>query len=70
MSIHPLQEIEIDLELTLRGDLAKSVAEIAERRRQEPAELLADVIEAVFGDDIVDAVLDDEPLEPMSGFIM
>ena len=58
--LHPLVQIEIGISLTLRGSLARSVIEQAERLSKEPSELMADVIEAVFEGDIVDAVLDND----------
>lgn len=50
---------EIDIELTLRGPLAATLRLHAARRRRKPVDVLADILEAVLGDDIVDAVLDD-----------
>lgn len=54
-----MQPLEIDIELTLRGRLARMLTAHAERRRKGPAELLSDLIEAVLNDDLVNAVLDD-----------
>lgn len=51
--------VEIDIELTLKGPLAAVLIRHAGKRNRAPVELLADIIEAVLGDDIVDAVLDD-----------
>lgn len=48
------------MEIVLRGELARQVIEIAERRRQEPVEMMASVVEVVIRDDMVDAVIDDD----------
>lgn len=46
-------------ELTLRGPTAAKLAKAAERRRREPADLLADIIERAIDDDLIDAILDE-----------
>ena len=51
-------EVEVDASLQLRGPLAESLIRHAVRLKQEPAELLADIIETVLGDDLVEAVID------------
>lgn len=56
---HPLESIEIDLAISLRGETAKRCLEIAERRGQRPEEMLASVVNIVIDDDMVDAVIDD-----------
>jgi hypothetical protein len=43
------------------GPLAKTLRRHAEARSIKPCELFADIIEAVFGEDLVDAILDDRP---------
>ena len=50
--------IKIDVELQFRGPLAEHLAQESEARRVDPAELLADIIETVFNDQLVGAVLD------------
>lgn len=57
-SPHPLETVEIDLDIQLRGELAKRVLEHAERLRIEPQEMLADIIEFAINEDLVDAILD------------
>lgn len=49
----------IDIELQLRGRLAAALEVEARRRNRQPAELLSDIIEAVLGDNLIDAVLDE-----------
>jgi len=49
----------LDIALQLRGRNAAMLLAEARKRRREPAELLADLIEAVLTDNLVDAVLDD-----------
>ena len=46
------------VELELRGSHLKTLRQHAERLGEDPAELLADIIETVLGDDLVKAVLD------------
>lgn len=50
--------LEIDIELSLRGELADAVVAHAKRLGQEPAEMLADILEIVFEDNLVNAILD------------
>lgn len=59
-ALHPLHDAEITMRIVLRGELARQVIEIAERRRQEPVEMMASVVEIVIRDDMVDAVIDDD----------
>jgi len=49
----------IDIQCQLRGPLADVLARHAVRRKRDPCELFADIIEAIFTEDLVDAVLDD-----------
>jgi hypothetical protein len=51
---------EIEAAFTLKNKLAKVLLEHAAKRQREPAELLADVVETVLQDDLIDAVLDDD----------
>lgn len=53
----------LDIDLQLRGRNAAMLIAEARKRRREPAELLADLIEAVLTDNLVDAVLDDDTPE-------
>lgn len=53
----------LDVDLQLRGRNAAMLIAEAKKRRREPAELLADLIEKVLTDDLVDAVLDDDAPE-------
>lgn len=57
MSRYP--PVEIDIELKLTGPQAVTLLKHANRRKRAPVEIMADIIDAVLGDDIVDAVLDD-----------
>jgi hypothetical protein len=50
---------EITVDMTLKGPLAATLLRHAKRRKVRPIDLMADIVEAVLGDDIVDAVLDD-----------
>ena len=50
---------DIFVEITLRNELARVLHAHAEKRRKEPVEVLADIVETVLKEDIVDAVLDD-----------
>lgn len=52
-------EVILDVELTLRGDLAQTLLDHAKRRGRAPVELLASIIQFVLRDDLVDAVIDD-----------
>lgn len=54
----PLAHPILDFEGQLRGELATRFAVEAERRQQSPAELAADILEAVITDDLFAAVLD------------
>lgn len=56
---HAKGEIVLDVELTLRGDLAQTLLDHAKRRGRAPVELLASIIQFVLRDDLVDAVIDD-----------
>lgn len=56
---HPLEECEITLEINLRGEMARRVIEHAERLSRAPVELMADIVERVLADDLIDAVLDE-----------
>lgn len=49
----------IDFSGQLRGPLARKVAQEAERRNREPADLVADLLEKVIEDDLFAAILDD-----------
>lgn len=51
--------VEIDVHMRFSGDLAESLIHHALRLKREPASLVADIIEKVIGDDLVDAVLDE-----------
>lgn len=52
-------EVVLDIELTLRGDLAQTLLDHAKRRGRAPVELLASIVQFVLRDDLVDAVIDD-----------
>lgn len=49
----------IDINMTLNGPLSDTLIAAAAKRGREPAEVFADIVEVVLGDDLVDAVLDD-----------
>jgi hypothetical protein len=49
---------EIELALTLRGDVAAALINASMVRKVKPIDLLADVIEAVCADDLFAAVVD------------
>ncbi len=56
--IHPLDQIEIDLEINLRGPMAKAAIEYAERLKMDPAEMLTEILEHALNDDLVEAIID------------
>jgi hypothetical protein len=47
-----------DISLQLRGKLSAALLAEAKRRKRDPADLLADVIEAVIADNLFAAVLE------------
>lgn len=49
---------ELYMEISLRGDLADKVLRHARRLGVRPIDLVADVIDRVFLEDLVDAVVD------------
>lgn len=51
---------EIEVFTTLRNDLARKLLVAAKERAVEPVELLADIVETVLGENLIDAVLDDK----------
>ena len=55
--LHPLEQVELDINVTFRGELARRVCEHSERLGIEPVQLLADIVELVFMIDKVDLVL-------------
>lgn len=55
---HPGVDYILEYDGELVGELAKRLIEYAERYRVEPVDLLADLIERVLQDDLVDAVMD------------
>jgi hypothetical protein len=52
----PIIDLQLDCEVNLRGELAKRLVEYAERFNTEPVELLADIIEAVLDQDLVEVI--------------
>lgn len=52
---------EITGETRLTGPLAEALLKHAKDRQREPVELLADIVETVLRENLVDAVLDDRP---------
>lgn len=53
------EAVEIDLQMTLKNELAQKLIGEAARLRREPVDLLADIIERVLTDNLVGAVLDE-----------
>ncbi|MBB6306274.1 hypothetical protein [Xanthobacter tagetidis] len=51
--------VVLDVELTLRGDLAQTLLDHAKKRGMAPVQLLASIVSFVLKDDLVDAVIDD-----------
>ena len=51
--------IEIDVQMTLKNDLARKLVAEAKRLGRSPVELMADIVERVLGDNLVSAVIDD-----------
>ncbi len=51
-------EPDLDLEISLRGQLAIKLIRASQARRMVPVEMLADIIEHVLNDDLISAVLD------------
>lgn len=56
---HQLGPGDIAVEIILRGVLAAKLLAEARRRGRPPAELFADIVEAVLDGDLVTAVIDD-----------
>lgn len=50
---------EFSIEFTAKGELAELIREAAWRRKTTPAEIVADVLQTVFEQRLVMAVLDD-----------
>lgn len=50
--------MRVEFYMTVDQALERKIVRAAEQRKQKPADLVEKIIEAVFGDDIVDAVLD------------
>ena len=48
----------IDIELTLRRNLSVALQIAAHDRNKRPVDLLADIIEIVLTDNLIDAILD------------
>lgn len=60
-SVRPFKqetELEIDIELMLRGPLAEKLIQRAAKVGKTPVDIMAEVIEAVIEDDLFAAVLD------------
>jgi len=51
--------VVLDVEMTLRGDLAQTLLDHAKKRGVAPVHLLASIVNLVLKDDLVDAVIDD-----------
>lgn len=58
-TLHRDEGVGFDVELTLRPAFAAVLIRHAERRSKAPFELLADLLEIVFADDLFDAILDE-----------
>jgi Tfp pilus assembly ATPase PilU len=60
-SVHRNQkgEVVLDVELTLRGELAQTLLDHAKKRGVAPVQLLASIVSFVLKDDLVNAVIDD-----------
>lgn len=52
---------EIEITLTLRGEVAAALINAALARRARPVDILADTLEAICRDQLFDAILDDKP---------
>lgn len=50
---------ELEVELTMRGDIASALINAAMARKMRPIDLLADIIETVCKDDLFAAVVDE-----------
>ena len=51
--------IELEVVTTLKGNMARLAEAHAKRLNRRPVDLLADIIERVFLDNLVDAILDE-----------
>lgn len=51
--------VELDIKMRLSGDLAEACIYHALRLKREPVSLVADILEKVLGENLVDAVLDE-----------
>lgn len=56
---NPLCHYELTNEFTLKGELARTLLQHSAARQREPVEVLADLIEIILRDNLVDAILDD-----------
>jgi hypothetical protein len=56
----PLHNYELENTFTLRGNLARMLLVHAKARQRDPCELLADLVEIILSEDLVDAILDDQ----------
>lgn len=52
-------EVVIDMELQLRGELSATLLKEAQSRGVKPIDLMADIINTVLRENLVKAVLDD-----------
>ncbi len=57
---HPFANYELLFDGKLTGEKAKRLIEYAERYKRSPVELLADIIDKVLEDNLVDAILDEQ----------
>ena len=53
------RELEIEVAMVLKNDLAKKLIQEAAKRNRPPVDLLADVVEAAIEDNLFAAILDD-----------
>lgn len=55
---NPTRELVIEVKTTFKGPLAMKIEAEAARLKMPPVDLLADLVEVIFNDNMVDAVLD------------
>lgn len=56
----PDRELIIEVKTTFRGPLAEKIEAEAARKNMRPVDLLAKIVDLVFADNMVDAVLDED----------
>jgi hypothetical protein len=59
VSLHPLEDHEIKIEMGISGEMARTLLEHCERRSRAPVELMCDLVQMILSENLIDAILDD-----------